>query len=98
MAIDIILDLNVKPEHRDELIDTLAAILPDTRAFPGCNSVAVTVNEDDQCNIVLFEKWETRSDHEKYMAWRTERGDLDKLGALLAGPPSVRYLAGLQGK
>ncbi|HIG78955.1 MAG TPA: antibiotic biosynthesis monooxygenase [Cycloclasticus sp.] len=92
MSIDVTLDLQVSAEHREELINTLEAILPDTRAYKGCQSVVVTSNDDDPLNIVLLEKWDVRADHESYIAWRTERGDLEKLGALLTAPPASKYL------
>ena len=92
MSVDVIVELQVPPENREELLSVLAAILPDTRAYQGCQSVVVTGNEDDIHSIVLLEKWDNRSDHEKYMDWRIERGDIDKLVALLSAPPAVRYL------
>lgn len=92
MSVDVILDLQVNPENREELLAVFKAILPDTRAYQGCQCVVVTTNEDDLHNIVLLEKWDHRSDHESYMDWRVERGDIDKLVALLSAPPAVRYL------
>jgi hypothetical protein len=29
--------------------------------------------------------------YEDYLAWRQQRGDMDKLAGALAGPPSIRY-------
>ena len=95
MSIDVILDLQVNPENREELLSVFTAILPDTRAYKGCQSVVVTSDEDDIHNIVLLEKWDQRSDHESYMAWRTERGDIDKLVSLLSSPPAVQYLTAI---
>ncbi|PCI70309.1 MAG: antibiotic biosynthesis monooxygenase [Piscirickettsiaceae bacterium] len=92
MSVDVILNVQVNPENREELLAVFAAILPDTRAYQGCQNVTVTTNEDDLHNIVLLEKWDQRSDHESYMAWRTERGDIDKLVALLSAPPAITYL------
>ncbi len=93
MSVDVILNLQVNPENREELLAVFEAILPDTRAYQGCQSVVVTSNEDDIHNIVLLEKWDQRSDHESYMGWRTERGEIDKLVSLLSAPPAVTYLA-----
>jgi quinol monooxygenase YgiN len=92
MSVDVILSLQVNPENREELLAVLTTILPDTRTYQGCQGVTVTTNEDDLHNIVLLEKWNHRSDHESYMDWRTERGDIDKLVALLSAPPAVSYL------
>lgn len=93
MSVDVIFSLKVNPENREELLSIFAAILPDTRSYPGCQGVVVSSNEDDIHNIVLLEKWDKRSDHESYLAWRTERGEIEKLASLLSAPPSITYLA-----
>jgi quinol monooxygenase YgiN len=41
--------------------------------------------------ILAIEHWENRSDHEAYMGWRAERGDVAKLMPFLAGPPEFNY-------
>jgi quinol monooxygenase YgiN len=74
-----------------QLVETFGALLPDTRRRPGCQGVEVTTNLDDPDNLVLVERWATRKQYEDYLAWRQQRGDLDKLAAALAGPPSIRY-------
>ena len=92
MTINVILGLQVSSESREELLKILESILPDTRTFKGCQSIIVTHNSDNPNNIVLLEQWDTRADHESYIAWRGERGDLEKLGALLMAPPESKYL------
>jgi len=42
--------------------------------------------------LVLVERWDSREHLEKYTAWRTERGDIDKFGELLTAAPSIRYV------
>lgn len=56
----------------------------------------MTSNEDDPLNIILLEKWDARADHESYVAWRAERGDLEKLGALLVARPVSKFLTALK--
>jgi len=92
MTIDVTLELVVSEENREALLNTLEAILPDTRSYKGCQSIVVTCNDDDPLNILLLEKWDTRADHESYVAWRAERGDLEKMGALLAARPVSKFL------
>jgi len=97
MSCIVILEVTAKADKAEELLSTFAAILGDTRSYEGCQEVEVAVNQDEKANLVLIERWESRAHYEKYLAWRQERGDLDALGALLAGPPSIRYfdLAGV---
>jgi quinol monooxygenase YgiN len=92
MSMAIILELHVSSENRDQLLNMLEVILPDTRAYTGCQNILVTCNDENPCHIVLLEKWDSRADHERYVAWRAERGDLTALGAILTAPPSSTYL------
>jgi quinol monooxygenase YgiN len=91
MSVIVILGMQSKPEALEDLKSTLKNILPDTRAYDGCQSVHVTGNQDDPCNLVLIEKWESRQHNEKYMEWRTDTGALAALGEMLSQPPSLRY-------
>ena len=36
--------------------------------------------------------WDSRQHHEKYLAWRTERGDVQKLMGWFDGEPTASYL------
>ena len=40
---------------------------------------------------MFYERWDSRQHYEKYLAWRTETGAVNQLGAMLAAPPSIRY-------
>jgi len=95
MSINVILEVQAKPENLDELKSTLEAILPDTRKYAGCVSVDVVVNQENPLNIILLEVWESREHQEKYFQWRAETGALDALGAMLSQPPNLRYFDGL---
>ena len=91
MSCTVILEVTAQADKAGELLGVFGAILGDTRAFDGCQGVEVVVNQDDAANIVLIERWDSRAHYEKYLGWRQERGDLDTLGGMLAGPPSIRY-------
>ena len=49
------------------------------------------LNEEDSTNMVLVEKWGEKADYEKYHHWREEKGDLDRIRALLDGRPGRRF-------
>ena len=44
----------------------------------------------------VWEIWEKIEDQKAYMQWRVDRGDIDKLGAMLAAPPKVDVLEHLK--
>jgi hypothetical protein len=40
---------------------------------------------------MMWEKWETRAQQEKYIAWRMETGMLESLEPILAAPLEVMH-------
>ena len=95
MSAFYILELKIEPDKVEEYLAQFPSVLPDTRAFDGCEWISVHQNEDDPTDVVLLERWASKEHHEKYMAWRRDRGDLERLGQGLAGPPKTRYFKDL---
>lgn len=91
MSVLVLLEVTVKPESVSEFKAYMKEILVDTRAFSGCQSVDLQVNQDHEANLVLVEKWEAREAQEKYLAWRAGTGVIDRIVSMLSGPPSIRY-------
>ena len=75
------------------LVNMLREILPDTRAFEGCESIEVyTGGSDNADDVVIWQRWATRANHEAYLAWRTETGAFDAIIPILAGEFRISYL------
>ena len=91
MSVIVLLEAHVKPEAIDELKSSLKVLLPETRAYDGCQGIDIYGNTEDEGNLVFYERWDSREHYEKYLAWRTETGVMDQLGAMLTAPPSIRY-------
>ena len=91
MSTVVLLEMQVKPESVNNVKSMLKELLPDTRAYAGCQGIDIYGNLDDGGNLVFYERWDSRDHYQKYLNWRTETGVLDKLGAHLAGPPKIRY-------
>jgi quinol monooxygenase YgiN len=91
MSVLVLLEAPVKSEDISNIKSYMAEILPDTRAYDGCRGVDAYFNTEDAGNMLLVEYWDSRAQYEKYVGWRTETGVMDKIGAMLAGPPSIRY-------
>ena len=83
--------MNLKPEVMEPLMARFGEALPDTRAFPGCRSVKVFRNDEDPNKIILLEEWDSREDHEKYMAWRNRDGTMDALAGIFTTPTRPEY-------
>ena len=91
MAVTVLLEAQTQDGQADGLLDFLKQILPDTRNYEGYIDINVIQDQDNPNTIILVEKWETKSHYEKYLQWRTENGDIDKLGSFMTGPPSIRF-------
>ena len=90
MSVTVIIEFEAKPEATNQMKEMLKE-LQDTRAFDGCQHIDVYNNVDKDGDMVLVEKWDSRKHKEKYLAWRTETGILDKLMEMIVGEPSIRY-------
>ena len=91
MSVMVLLEATVKSEDVSNMKSYMAEMLPETRACDGCQAIDVYFNTKDEGKMVLVEHWDSRPHHEKYLGWRTETGVMDKIGGMLAGPPSIRY-------
>jgi quinol monooxygenase YgiN len=90
VGVVVIIDLRTKPEHAASVKALLHGALPDILGFDGCLSAALHVNQDDNANLMLIERWTSREHFEKYRAWRAARGDHANLVSMLVGPLMVR--------
>lgn len=91
MSVTVLLEAPVRPEEVANMKAFMASVLPETRAYDGCQDINVYFSTDEPGQMVGIEHWDSRQHHEKYLAWRTETGVMGKIGAMLAGPPSIRY-------
>ena len=89
MAVSLMLKITAKPGHGWKVITYLAPRLKETRAFPGCESVALYTVDDQPDRALLLARWASIEDYEKYVAWRQGSGAMDQLMQLLARPLEV---------
>ncbi|NKB37506.1 MAG: antibiotic biosynthesis monooxygenase [Gammaproteobacteria bacterium] len=84
--------VDLKPNASDvkNMTDYLREVVPDTRSFEGCQDINIYLEDDGQ-GVVMVEHWDSKSHYEKYLAWRIETGVMDKLGAMLAEAPIIRF-------
>ena len=91
MSVLVTLDLKVKPENVGDLKNWLRDELHHTRGFDGCGGITIHSDQADPNDLVFVVNWDSRQHHEKYVSWRMERGDMEKLMGWLAGEPTIRY-------
>ncbi len=80
MAVAVTLELKCQSGKGGDMVGALKSMLGDTRARQGAVSIELVVKQDNSDHILVCEIWETKEDHQAYMGWRQERGDLGKSG------------------
>ena len=53
----IVVEFEVKPEHRDELIELMKGHAQRSRAEDGCQQFDVLLPQEDQSRVLLVEAW-----------------------------------------
>ena len=67
-----------KPEKAEEMNDWFKNNLSDTKAYEGCQLIKGGYNKDTN-EVILYEVWDSKEAHQKYVNWRIEIGDIPKL-------------------
>jgi quinol monooxygenase YgiN len=91
MTCQVVLELKMKPDCVDKAREWFRSILPDTRGYAGFATLSVTQNQDDPTELMIVEQWDSRAAYEKYLGWRTERGDMEAVAAMVAAEPKIRF-------
>lgn len=71
------------------LAQAMLPALEETRAFDGCESIEVYLDEDNPDRVILWEKWATRGHYEAYIAWRMATGFVEMVAPFM-DPNSFR--------
>ena len=86
MACQVLVEFRIKDGCEEKLKQTIKQFLPDTRDFPGCLTLHMVRDKEDPTKIIIVEMWESKDDYDKYLAWRTDRGDVDLLSDFWEDP------------
>ena len=67
MAVTVLVELQIKEDKVDTLLQGIKETLPDMRAFDGFVAFEVVQNQEKPTNIILIQKWQTRAQHDNYL-------------------------------
>lgn len=91
MSVVVILTLKAAEDQYDQLAATMQAILPDTAKREGAELIRAAGDAEAR-TVTVYEEWDRIESQQAYMAWRTERGDIATLVAMLREPPELKVL------
>jgi quinol monooxygenase YgiN len=89
------LTLSIAPKRQLEFERLMEVEAPLTRGYDGCDLFEIYAGEQPG-EIIFLEHWRSESASIRYTRWRTERGDMARLGAFFVAPPrssSLRRVA-----
>lgn len=79
-GVTITFDFRLKPEAAGPFLQGAPALLEATAQAEGFRGIRVVQAKDDPTRIMFIERWDSEDAYRKYIAWRTERGDMDAFG------------------
>lgn len=63
----MLIEAEIKPERRDEMIEAASQYLPLVRAEPGVEAFYLTARRDDPYTLVFFEIYRTQAAQESHL-------------------------------
>lgn len=90
MAIVVLLRLTPADGQFETVAAAMKTTLADTRAYAGCLGLWACADRD-KGEILVYERWIDHDAQQAYIAWRKERGDLDRMQRALAAPPVFEF-------
>ncbi|MBI5057855.1 MAG: antibiotic biosynthesis monooxygenase [Nitrospirae bacterium] len=90
MMILATLRMNVRPERRSDLLETMRGMLEPARVERGCLSYRLYEDVEDRNTFVLMEEWKTQNDLERHIRTDNHRR-LMALMDLLSRQPELRF-------
>lgn len=91
MSIIVLVKISAKEEHLEELKQYFKKILPETRSYEGCQGIHLYENKETPTKLIIHAKWTSEEAQKKYISWRMETGEFDKLSPMLSEPLSMQY-------
>lgn len=62
------------------------------RSWKGCQSFECYESDEDSNKIFIWQKWDSKEDHESYVKMRLESGSFDMLGEWVSAQPEITSL------
>ena len=86
----VTLRMNVRPERRSDLLETMRGMLEPARVERGCLSYCLYEDVEDRNTFILLEEWATQEDLERHIRTDNQRRLL-ALMDLLSEQPELRF-------
>lgn len=89
MSIVAIVDFRIRPDRREQARALFEAMLSQTRAWDGAESIEWLQDRDDPNRWTLYERWISTEHEGAYRAFRAGEGAMPELREVLSGVPTL---------
>lgn len=89
-GVKVTLTLKMKPEAIDGFCAALPEMIKDTAKRPGFRDICV-VRQANEPTVMFYETWDSEQAYHDYIAWRTERGEMDGMASAVTAPPELAF-------
>lgn len=89
LEITVTLLMHAAKDNEGRFLGSVPSIVRETSAAPGARSVRAFRQGANTGAILFIEEWESEQAFDTYIAWRTERGDMEQLKRVLSKPPEI---------
>jgi quinol monooxygenase YgiN len=76
-GVTITFEFQLRPEAVSGFLQGAPMLLQGTAQAAGFRNIRVVQNKDDPARIMFIERWDSEEAYRRYIAWRTERGEMD---------------------
>lgn len=90
-GVKITLTVKVKPQAADGFCAALPEMIKETAKRPGFCDICIVRHSTERGTVMFIETWDSEQAYQDYIAWRTERGDMDGMTAILEAPPQLDF-------
>jgi quinol monooxygenase YgiN len=86
----IVARITARPDRVDAVREALLALVPPTRAEPGCLEYRLLQSEEAPTDFTFVERWRDRAAFEAHLATPHFRAAAARLADVVAAPPDIR--------
>lgn len=62
-----------------------------TAKRPGLKDICIVRHVADASRVMFIETWDSEQSYHDYIAWRTERGEIDGMAAIVTAAPQLDF-------
>lgn len=89
-GVKVTMSVKLLPKAVDGFCAALPEMIKDTAKRPGFRDISI-VRHATEPKVMFIETWDSEQAYHDYIAWRTERGEMDGMTSIVTEPPILEF-------